>query len=91
MIQGLKELANIDIPGDIASEGKENLLSVVPNCYSITETRLFLIEKLKELKVECAPPLTTARLLDKVLWWIVFLLYMAAIPPFLFCFCQVLK
>lgn len=50
MLQGLKELANIDIPKDVGSE----------------ETRQFLIEKLKELKVECAPPLTTARLLDKL-------------------------
>lgn len=50
MLQGLKEFANIEITGDLASE----------------ETRLFLVNKLAELKVDCAPPHTTARLLDKL-------------------------
>jgi len=50
MLQGLKELAGIEITSDISSE----------------ETRLFLLAKLKELNVECAPPHTTARLLDKL-------------------------
>ena len=30
------------------------------------ETRLFLIEELKKREIECAPPLTTARMIDEL-------------------------
>jgi lysyl-tRNA synthetase class 2 len=50
MMDGLKEFAGVEITTDLASE----------------ETRQFLIKKLAELKLECSPPLTTARLLDKL-------------------------
>ncbi|KAL6080031.1 Lysine--tRNA ligase [Balamuthia mandrillaris] len=38
----------------------------VPEDYAAESTRQYLIDKCKELGVECAPPLTTARLLDKL-------------------------
>eukprot|EP01114_Cavostelium_apophysatum_P023962 TRINITY_DN920_c0_g1_i1.p1 TRINITY_DN920_c0_g1~~TRINITY_DN920_c0_g1_i1.p1 ORF type:complete len:632 (-),score=198.19 TRINITY_DN920_c0_g1_i1:66-1853(-) len=50
MIEGLEKIANIKITTDIASE----------------ETRQFLLQTCKDRKVECRPPLTTARLLDKL-------------------------
>jgi len=50
MIKGLEELGQITIPKDLNSE----------------ETRKFLIQVCTEKKIECKPPHTTARLLDKL-------------------------
>ncbi|GAB4815196.1 hypothetical protein N2152v2_002242 [Parachlorella kessleri] len=50
MVSGLEEVLNVKLPADLDSE----------------EARLFLVELCKKHKVECAPPHTTARLLDKL-------------------------
>jgi lysyl-tRNA synthetase class 2 len=50
MIKGLEEALNITMPKDLAAE----------------ETRLFLVNLCREKKVECSPPHTTSRLLDKL-------------------------
>jgi len=50
MIKGLEEVLNITMPKDLAAE----------------ETRLFLVNLCREKKVECSPPHTTSRLLDKL-------------------------
>ncbi len=33
---------------------------------TLTEARVYLLEKVKEFGIECSPPHTTARLLDKL-------------------------
>jgi lysyl-tRNA synthetase class 2 len=50
MLKGLEEYANVKCPADLASE----------------ETRQYLINVLKERNIECSPPHTTSRLLDKL-------------------------
>jgi lysyl-tRNA synthetase, class II len=50
MIQGLEEMAKLNIPKDISSE----------------ETNKYLIDACAKFDVKCPPPQTTARLLDKV-------------------------
>ena len=50
MLEGLKEAAGIVIPADFDSE----------------ETRLYLLQQVEKHSVECPPPQTSARLLDKL-------------------------
>lgn len=50
MIEGLKEIGGIEVPEDLAAP----------------ETNQFLRDTCQRLNVVCSPPLTTARLLDKV-------------------------
>eukprot|EP01023_Acetabularia_acetabulum_P054369 TRINITY_DN6130_c0_g1_i6.p2 TRINITY_DN6130_c0_g1~~TRINITY_DN6130_c0_g1_i6.p2 ORF type:complete len:327 (+),score=72.44 TRINITY_DN6130_c0_g1_i6:348-1328(+) len=50
MVSGLEEVLKVQIPKDMESE----------------ETRQFLIELCKKNEVDCPPPQTTARLLDKL-------------------------
>lgn len=50
MIEGLETIAGVPIPKDLTSE----------------ETRQYLIKVIKEKGVECRPPLTVSRLLDKL-------------------------
>jgi len=50
MIPSIEERLNVKIPTDLESE----------------DTRLFLVDLLKKNKVECSAPLTTARMLDKL-------------------------
>jgi len=50
MISGLEEVLKVKLPNDLSSE----------------EARLFLVNLCKEKMVECPPPQTTARLLDKL-------------------------
>lgn len=50
MIGELEKVANLNIPKDLASE----------------EANKYLIDACARFGVKCAPPLTTARLLDKV-------------------------
>jgi len=45
---------------------EEILKDKIPTPYSSEETRLFLLKQCKERKIECSPPHTTARLLDKL-------------------------
>jgi lysyl-tRNA synthetase, class II len=50
MIQGLEEMAKLNIPKDLSSE----------------EANKYLIDACAKFDVKCPPPQTTARLLDKV-------------------------
>lgn len=50
MVSGLEEALNVKLPGDLESE----------------ETRAFLMQLCKTHNVNCPPPQTTARLLDKL-------------------------
>lgn len=50
LIAGLEEALKVKFPKDLASD----------------DTRKWLIELLKECKVECSPPITTSRLIDKL-------------------------
>ncbi|VVB13447.1 unnamed protein product [Arabis nemorensis] len=50
MVEDLEKMANLDIPKDLASE----------------EANKYLIDACERFDVKCAPPMTTARLLDKL-------------------------
>jgi len=50
MIVDLEKMANLNIPKDLASE----------------EANKYLVDACERFDVRCPPPLTTARLLDKV-------------------------
>lgn len=50
MMEGLKEFGGLAIPEDLSSE----------------EANVYLKDACKRLEVNCPPPQTTARLLDKV-------------------------
>ena len=50
MISSIEERLNVKIPTQLDTE----------------ETRLFLVDLLKKNKVDCSPPMTTARMLDKL-------------------------
>lgn len=56
MIQGLEEIAKLNIPKDLSSE----------------ETNKYLIDACSKFDVKCPPPQTTARLLDKVSYMLSF-------------------
>lgn len=53
MIADLEKMANLDIPKDLASE----------------EANKYLIDVCERFHVKCATPMTTARLLDKVIFF----------------------
>ena len=50
MIEDLEKMAGLNIPKDLASD----------------EANKYLAEACAKFEIKCAPPLTTARLLDKV-------------------------
>lgn len=52
MMRGLREIGQLDIPSDLSS----------PQC------NRYLVEACQRLGVNCPPPTTTTRLLDKVGW-----------------------
>lgn len=56
MIQGLEEIAKLNIPKDLSSE----------------EANKYLIDACAKFDVKCPPPQTTARLLDKVSYMLSF-------------------
>lgn len=70
MIDGLKE-KGVEVPADFYSDGTAvpflGSLSALPDALlAVTETRQYLLKKVQEFGIECSPPHTTARLLDKL-------------------------
>jgi len=64
MIEELEKMANLSIPKDLASE----------------EANKNLIDACVKYDVKCPPPQTTARLLDKVSFYLLFFLGFVILP-----------
>jgi len=56
MIEGLEQIAGLSIPKDLSSE----------------EANQYLKDACLKFEIKCPPPETTARLLDKVIFFLVF-------------------
>lgn len=53
MVEELEKIANLNIPKDLSSD----------------ETNKYLIDACAKFEIRCPPPQTTARLLDKVIFF----------------------